>query len=136
MTDAPPKKRAWFQLHLITCVVLMVVAGALVWVNLRARPVDFHHNGQTHWFERGWPWKMFEARRGWQPSLEWKEPENVAIKGPVPPTTEDPGILEGEWWVKPLLMNLVVAVTLLACAVVGWEFLVRMPLSTRREPAP
>lgn len=35
MTDAPAKKRGWFQVHLSTCVVLMCVAGALVWANVR-----------------------------------------------------------------------------------------------------
>ncbi len=30
MTDFPPKPRPRLQLHLSTCVVLMVVAGALV----------------------------------------------------------------------------------------------------------
>ncbi|MCK6472592.1 MAG: hypothetical protein L6R28_12680 [Planctomycetes bacterium] len=34
MTDAPPKKRPWFQLHLSTCVVLMFIAGALVGINI------------------------------------------------------------------------------------------------------
>lgn len=29
------KKRPWFQLHLSTCIVLMVVAGVLLWLNLR-----------------------------------------------------------------------------------------------------
>lgn len=30
MTDSPPKRRPWFQFHLSTCVVLLVVAGVLV----------------------------------------------------------------------------------------------------------
>ena len=32
MSNAP-KKRPWFQLHLSTCVVLMFVAGGLMWAN-------------------------------------------------------------------------------------------------------
>lgn len=28
-----PRKRAWFQLHLSTCVVLMLAAGVLMWAN-------------------------------------------------------------------------------------------------------
>ena len=35
MTDATPKKRAWFQLHLSKCVVLMFVAGAIMFLNGR-----------------------------------------------------------------------------------------------------
>lgn len=48
---APPalRKRAWFQLHLSTCVVLMLAAGFLVWANVRERfNVDLN-------LERGWP---------------------------------------------------------------------------------
>jgi len=33
MTDAP-KKRPWFQIHLSTSIVLMFVAGGLVWANV------------------------------------------------------------------------------------------------------
>ncbi|MCK6474723.1 MAG: hypothetical protein L6R28_23630 [Planctomycetes bacterium] len=42
MTDAPlepKKKRAWFQLHLSTCVVLSMLAGLLLIVNLGMRQV-------------------------------------------------------------------------------------------------
>jgi hypothetical protein len=31
------KRRRWLQLHLSTCIVLMFVAGALVWANARNR---------------------------------------------------------------------------------------------------
>lgn len=37
MTTELPKKRPWFRLHLSTCVMLMVVAGALVWANTKLR---------------------------------------------------------------------------------------------------
>ncbi|MCY3021957.1 MAG: hypothetical protein NTW87_23340 [Planctomycetota bacterium] len=36
MSDAP-KKRTWFQFHLSTAVVLMFVAGGLMWANLCAK---------------------------------------------------------------------------------------------------
>lgn len=36
------RKRPWFQLHLSTAVVLMFVAGALIWANTRQRSIrDF-----------------------------------------------------------------------------------------------
>lgn len=41
----PPKKRPWFQLHLSTCVVLMVVAGVLVWANT----LDRYHGQAVTW---------------------------------------------------------------------------------------
>jgi len=34
MTADPPKKRRWFQLSLTTLIVLILVAGVLVWANL------------------------------------------------------------------------------------------------------
>lgn len=37
MSDAPAMKRAWFQFHLNTCVVLMVVAAWLLWMNVAER---------------------------------------------------------------------------------------------------
>ena len=30
MNDEAPKKRAWFQLHLSTCIVLMFLAGVII----------------------------------------------------------------------------------------------------------
>lgn len=34
-----PKPRRWFQIHLSTAVVLMFVAGALIWANVHPRPL-------------------------------------------------------------------------------------------------
>ena len=31
-------RRSWFQLHLSTAIVMMVVAGGLLWMNLHRRP--------------------------------------------------------------------------------------------------
>jgi len=39
MSDDAPKKRSWFQIHLSTAVVLMVVAGVLMWVNVTPKLV-------------------------------------------------------------------------------------------------
>ena len=33
----PAKRRPWFQVHLSTCVVLMFVAGGLIWANTTER---------------------------------------------------------------------------------------------------
>jgi hypothetical protein len=35
-----PKKRTWFQIHLSTAIVMMFVAGGLIWVNLREQWFD------------------------------------------------------------------------------------------------
>ena len=37
MSDDAPRKRSWFQIHLSTAVVLMVVSGLLMWVNVQTR---------------------------------------------------------------------------------------------------
>ena len=39
MTDAPPKRRPRFQLHISTCVVLMFVAGIVVYANVHPKTV-------------------------------------------------------------------------------------------------
>lgn len=47
MSDAPAKKRPWFQLHLSTCVVLMFVAGFGVWLNVRPQNGYFSFMGMA-----------------------------------------------------------------------------------------
>ena len=54
MTDKP--RRPWFQIHLSTAIVLMFVAGGLVWANIRPRIVIA---------DRGTAWRdESETRRG------------------------------------------------------------------------
>lgn len=64
MTDEKPKRRAWLQLHLSTCVVLMVVAGVLIWSNLvghnvtyiiQTKPKATGYNRRVSYFVYGWP---------------------------------------------------------------------------------
>jgi hypothetical protein len=49
MSNAP---RLWLQLHLSTCVVLMFVAGGLMWANLQPRETT---NRLWPGTEYGWP---------------------------------------------------------------------------------
>lgn len=54
LSPPPPKPRSWFQLHLSTCVVLMVVAGALAYLSISPGS-----NGQSFtWY--GWPAMAYE----------------------------------------------------------------------------
>ena len=39
-TKQPAKKRRWFQFHLSTAIVMMFVAGGLLWANLHHRVVE------------------------------------------------------------------------------------------------
>lgn len=60
-----PRKRAWFQLHLSTCVVLMLASGVVLWANLRPPRVHsfeflprFSNGNPTlkgEWNYCGWP---------------------------------------------------------------------------------
>lgn len=58
--EAPPRRR--FQLHLSTCIIVMVVAGVLVWANAVPRMVgeDTCDGMRGNFMERGWPWSFHE----------------------------------------------------------------------------
>lgn len=49
-----PKPRPWFQIHLSTAVVLMIVSGGLLWANLRRQPVPIFQD-VSYFYEQGWP---------------------------------------------------------------------------------
>ena len=59
-----PKRRAWFQFHLSTAIVLMFVAAGLLWLNMRARLELESHDEVT---AAGRPSISFKAyaRVGW-----------------------------------------------------------------------
>lgn len=46
--------RRWFQIHLSTCIVLMLVAGGLMWANIRPEPV-LEVDGRVLASQHGWP---------------------------------------------------------------------------------
>ncbi|HYG78437.1 MAG TPA: hypothetical protein VEK08_25775 [Planctomycetota bacterium] len=57
-------KPRWFQLHLSTCVVLMFVAGGLLWANLVERKQIDSDN--RVWAHLGWPiWFTSTFKGGW-----------------------------------------------------------------------
>ncbi|HYG74258.1 MAG TPA: hypothetical protein VEK08_04560 [Planctomycetota bacterium] len=67
-------KRRWFQLHLSTCVVLMFVAGGLIWANAQVRTQAIRTGELTairH--ERGWPLTC------WHVITDWTEVELSAL---------------------------------------------------------
>ena len=49
----PEQRRRWFQLSLTTCIVMMVVAGGLVWANIRRDEV------RSGLIKAGWPFLYF-----------------------------------------------------------------------------
>lgn len=127
MTDAPPKKRAWFQLHLSTCVVLMVVAGVLVWANVTNRvnaPYEKVGDGGGY----GWPYCCY---------LSWYQYEH-------PQTREIFLAAEGEdrpvWEIghRECAANLGVALAILALTALVCEAYsyIRGRLRPAKDPVP
>jgi hypothetical protein len=61
-SNTPPPKRRWFQLHLSTCIVMMLAAGGLVFLNTRPRNHDIY-------------WHKIELDNTWneQPIIDFKQ---------------------------------------------------------------
>ena len=66
MTAPPPRKR--FQIHLSTAIVMVFVAGALIWLN--TIPTHFLNQGGRLFLilERGWP--FYAASEGGYTTIE------------------------------------------------------------------
>lgn len=72
MTDSPPKKRRRFQLHLSTCVVMMVVAGIFMalnftdWIRIETGPPRRYYDDMAdkeisvYFAGKGWPLRVNE----------------------------------------------------------------------------
>ena len=52
MSEPPPRKR--FQIHLSTAIVLMLMAGGLIWANIASRVSNLPYAAKMK--EWGWPW--------------------------------------------------------------------------------
>src|SRR5882724_9345134 len=61
----PPPRRARFQIHLSTAIVLMFVAGGLIWANARVRTETFRHSPEVN------PWKEILNKYGWPLTAFW-----------------------------------------------------------------
>ena len=61
MPEPPPRKR--FQIHLSTAIVLMFVAGMLIWANIRERYSRMLEEAPYAGICKGWPcpreWKSY-----------------------------------------------------------------------------
>ena len=58
MTETP-KKRPWFQYHLSTAVILMFVAGGLLWMNMTPYQNYLYRNDTIY----GWPLACYVQTR-------------------------------------------------------------------------
>jgi hypothetical protein len=129
MSDKP--RRPWFQIHLSTAIVLMFVAGGLMFANFGARITKPTSNFKM---EFGWPcivWTRFEIRD--LLSFEHREDEyRIRVEGGdeivVPQEDmehfDSRGISSGPR-IKSLAINLATALAILASIAFGCEWHIR-----------
>jgi hypothetical protein len=155
MTQAPETRRAiptrrWFQLHLSTIVVLTLLAGWLLWMNLRVYDGGcggISMTGYITWsriFSLGWPESYVLCQR-----IEAVEPLRESdISCPCPPIALDPPTVTDllnqrsfsdkecfwDWSTSRLVGNLFAALALLAAAAVVLEWLLRRLHWRRSNP--
>lgn len=101
-----PRKRAWFQLHLSTCVVLMLAAGVLMWANIQFI-VDLDYG------ERGWPWPYY------------REVYTIQYIGRSRPLPEFDKWPEPYYMIDSLVMDIGVGIAILAVIAAFCEWLIR-----------
>ena len=73
------KKRRWFQIHLSTAIVMMFVAGTMMWINFRLAGSYVRTEGNINWLEStsGWPVAIVRRSDDWH---HWRIPvtlENI-----------------------------------------------------------
>ncbi len=123
MTEPPRRKR--FQIHLSTAIVLMFVAGGLIWLNclptrgfgVRLQPWAFT-DGMD---EADGPYISWSFRHGWPQSAVWTgktmDKTNRWLN-----RKEDNRIL---WFFKPVAIDCLVAVAILFAVWFLCEWLIR-----------
>ena len=145
----PPQetlKRRKFQLHLSTCLVLVVVAGLLIWKNVETkRGYDVWRRGSStklvvgYWW--GWPWIMNEVERSafitradasriegdenafWQRRLEWLS--YGSDRGELDRMMENVSAFSGTWDIPTALLNGASCLTILMLVGVILEWVIQ-----------
>ena len=110
MNGDAPRKRPWFQIHLSTAVVLMVVAGGLVWANVALKSIYGIYDSY------GWPFDAFYARSNRSGGYF-----GIQIEG---------------LHAGPALGNLIVTLAILTAVAVGCEWWVRRRGKARQAELP
>ncbi|MCK6473535.1 MAG: hypothetical protein L6R28_17560 [Planctomycetes bacterium] len=133
MTDSPPRKRAWFQLHLSTCIVLMVVVGCLVWANLQTYPASLmvRNDGQRVGFLRNE--SSWEQGIGWPGCFYLLPMKQSDLQSSDQPQGDSGWKVPGAWDGGHLIGNLMIASIVLICTAYICEWLIRR---RRRAPTP
>lgn len=140
--EAPPPRR-WFQFHLSTAILLMILAGWLLWMNLR---VSDHGSwgicmtgieAYDRLFILGWPTGYLECQRTEAVLVslphETRDYDSVPTVAPDPPSVADmlserpfcDKKYSFHWRSLGLVVNLVVALVLLTATAMLLEWLQR-----------
>lgn len=113
-------ERRWFRFHLLTLLLIALVAGGLLSLNVSMR-LD---HAKSH-YERGWPFTMYGGNSAIPMVLLWKDnPEVYWIPDPNGPGPEPIG-LNGEWYIRDLLLNTATIFAVIAATAVASEFFLR-----------
>ena len=110
-----PTKRPWFQIHLSTAIVLMFVAGIIIWRN-----VENHR--MVSWKEWGWPEPVY-----YSPGPEHTSAGGI-YEGPFP---QEEYILWNTINWTGLVINVLTALFLILGTAIASEFCVRRRLFRR-----
>jgi hypothetical protein len=121
MTTTP--RRAWFQIHLSTAVVMMIVATALLWLNTRTitiepeKPNTFESDLEAfrNFFQKA-------PKHGW-PFVAYEVPVGVKYDGnAMRPMPTDKNVI---WYGKGIAANLAIVLLLLIISASIMEFFLR-----------
>ena len=129
--DAIPKKRHWFQIHLSTAIVLMFVAGGLIFLNSRfIRKFDVHIGARVCIDIKcscGWPKEIASFESQVDPTEEvWIEMKNNNLESWLPDSFN--------WNILGLLFNLMIGVLILSLAGSSCEWRIRRRARQMERP--
>ena len=141
MSEPPRRKR--FQIHLSTVIVLMFVAGGLIWANVRWRRIENRHWGYwmtiyplgSHEHTKhkivvhgyGWPFHALEAQAF---EVEAYRDESK-VESSNAKEDEETGV--NRWRILPLIADIVFVAAILGIVRFICERLIRSR-STQKEP--
>jgi hypothetical protein len=111
--------RKWFQIHLSTAVVLMFVAGCLMWVNFHSSDAVSKSDFGIHWTEIRSGWPAVVASR----SEDWYQGMSKDYERRIPPKLDN---------FVAILINIVSAMLICSAVAAACEWIIRR----REAPKP
>ncbi|HEY3323045.1 MAG TPA: hypothetical protein VGP72_21515 [Planctomycetota bacterium] len=119
-----PKKRGLFQVHLSTCVVVMFVAGGLLWANALKLELELEYKTPSFFGLRSFTERERRIAYGWPRTFLTRNPQ---FKAEDLSTLDRVELLElaRQWNYANLALNVSVALVILATAAVVLEWFLR-----------